>query len=137
MKTCYTCRKHKKLSEFPKDKKRKDGLRSSCKLCWAAQQRKRHENTYSERYREKKRLKRERNKQIIAEAKMDGCSCCPEKEPVCLDFHHLNPDEKDQSISHMLEYSVDLLKKEIDKCILVCSNCHRKIHAGLINPAVL
>jgi hypothetical protein len=46
-----------------------------------------------------------------------------------LDFHHLDPSEKDFSFagSHKLWETV---KPELDKCILLCSNCHREYHAG-------
>lgn len=46
-----------------------------------------------------------------------------------LDFHHKNPTHKDFSISQTrLYYAWDKIKKELDKCLLVCSNCHREIH---------
>jgi len=46
-----------------------------------------------------------------------------------LDFHHLNPNEKDFSISDSSKYhNLEEMKKEVDKCILVCANCHREIH---------
>ena len=46
-----------------------------------------------------------------------------------LEFHHLNPEEKDFSISSAgTTRSFERIKKEIDKCILVCANCHREIH---------
>ena len=48
-----------------------------------------------------------------------------------LEFHHINPKEKDFTISGGTK-SFNTLKLEVDKCILVCSNCHREIHAGLI-----
>ena len=48
-----------------------------------------------------------------------------------LEFHHLNPEEKDFGISRTLTRSMDSLRKEVDKCILVCSNCHAEIHDEL------
>ena len=50
-----------------------------------------------------------------------------------LEFHHLNPEEKDFGISKTLTRSMDSLRKEVDKCILVCSNCHAEIHDELFN----
>lgn len=52
-----------------------------------------------------------------------------------LDFHHLNPEEKEFAISGNLK-SFESLKSELDKCILVCRNCHGEIHAGL-HPEIL
>jgi hypothetical protein len=46
------------------------------------------------------------------------------------DFHHLDPQEKDFTISaHMTSW--DRIKKEIDKCVLLCANCHREVHDGM------
>ena len=50
-----------------------------------------------------------------------------------LEFHHLDPSQKDFGISSKgYTRSWDKVKEELDKCILVCSNCHREIHSGLI-----
>ena len=49
-----------------------------------------------------------------------------------LEFHHLNPDEKDFGIGTKgYTRSIEINKQEVDKCILVCANCHREIHAGI------
>ena len=62
------------------------------------------------------------------------CQICNyDKCQDALDLHHKNPSEKEFSISDRnLRYTDwPLIKQEIKKCILVCSNCHREIHAGL------
>ena len=54
------------------------------------------------------------------------------KNGAIFDFHHLNPEEKDFNISTRLRYNSYIPQEiydEIDKCILVCSNCHRQIHS--------
>ena len=48
-----------------------------------------------------------------------------------LEFHHLDPEEKDFGISKNLTKDMTKLKKEIDKCILLCSNCHAEVHQEL------
>lgn len=74
---------------------------------------------------------RHRKKELLVEYKGGKCQICGYDRCIqALDFHHLNPDEKDFSLSSSSK-SLDELKKEADKCILVCSNCHREIHAGL------
>ena len=50
-----------------------------------------------------------------------------------LDFHHINPDEKDITISSGCTRSWELIKKEVDKCIIVCSRCHIEIHGKIMN----
>lgn len=63
------------------------------------------------------------------------CVVCGEKESVCLDFHHTDPNKKDNNVSTMLSEKNVSFKKimaEVDKCTVLCSNCHRKVHAGVI-----
>ena len=48
-----------------------------------------------------------------------------------LEFHHLNPNEKDFGLSKNLSKSISALKAEADKCILLCSNCHAEEHQRL------
>ena len=63
------------------------------------------------------------------------CSRCPENHPSCLEFHHRDPSKKDFNISQgwRLNYSWDRLMLEIEKCEILCANCHRKIHWKLGN----
>ena len=77
-------------------------------------------------------LWRKRVKQKLVEYKGRECQICGYNKSLnALHFHHLNPDEKDFSISGK-SLSFEKLKGEVDKCILVCSNCHSEIHDGLL-----
>jgi len=60
-----------------------------------------------------------------------GCRACPEKEPACLDFHHLHPAKKDYPVARCS--TVTKFEKEIVKCAVLCCNCHRKTHAKIIS----
>ena len=55
------------------------------------------------------------------------CSKCDESHISCLEFHHLDPSKKEGLISKMRS-SRKKLKIELEKCIVLCSNCHRKLH---------
>jgi transposase len=60
-----------------------------------------------------------------------GCCvrCGYDKYQGALEFHHLDPKEKDFNPSHLRKYKFDeRMKSELDKCILVCANCHREVH---------
>lgn len=79
-------------------------------------------------------IKRRRKvKEMSIDYKGGKCLTCGyNKHQSALEFHHIDPKEKDFSIgSNGYCYSWDKIKKELDKCILVCSNCHREIHSGL------
>lgn len=62
------------------------------------------------------------------------CICGYDKYIGALEFHHLNPDEKEFAIgSKGYTRSFEKVKEELKKCILVCSNCHKEIHANIKN----
>ena len=52
---------------------------------------------------------------------------CGEKDIACLDFHHINNKVRDVS-SLIKNENLNKVKLEIEKCIVLCSNCHRKLH---------
>lgn len=71
---------------------------------------------------------RRRQKEKLVEYKGGKCEKCGYNKSIqALQFHHLNPEEKDFNISGK-SYSFKRIKKEVDKCMLVCSNCHIEIH---------
>ena len=50
-----------------------------------------------------------------------------------LDFHHIDPVKKEFSISQMRLTSMnDKIREELDKCLLLCANCHREVHEELV-----
>lgn len=69
-------------------------------------------------------------KELMVEYKGGCCQKCGYKKYLgALEFHHLNPDEKDFNPSHLSTYIFDeRVKEELDKCLLLCSNCHRETH---------
>ena len=64
-----------------------------------------------------------------------SCSNCGESESACLDFHHICSDTKKRNVANMVSdcFSKEKIEKEMAKCVVVCANCHRKIHAGLLS----
>jgi hypothetical protein len=58
------------------------------------------------------------------------CEVCGEKYAGCLDFHHKNPKEKDSTVSDLVAkgYGMKTIFREIKKCVVLCKNCHAKIH---------
>jgi hypothetical protein len=58
----------------------------------------------------------------------DGCCRCGESDPACLDFHHRDDTEKEMNISEMIThgFSKAKLRAEMQKCVILCANCHRK-----------
>ncbi len=113
---CPRCKTEKSLTDFYN---RRDGNGNSpyCKSC--------HKDQTIERQRAFK-LK-------CLEYKGGKCEICGYcKSVYALEFHHLNPDEKDFTIANArLTTFSDKIKLELDKCILLCSNCHRETHENM------
>lgn len=131
-KKCTKCAVVKPLSDYCKSAKGKLGVQPACKLCmniaYNVSRKKKQKHYQSVQY--------ARNK-VTAKRLMDwkaskGCKSCGENDPVCLDLHHLDPSIKENDVSNLLTYGWETIMIEAAKCIVVCSNCHRKIHAGSI-----
>ena len=58
------------------------------------------------------------------------CMDCGQSHPATLDFHHIDPAEKDFVVSQILHETTSLrrLQEEIAKCVVLCANCHRIRH---------
>ena len=78
--------------------------------------------------------RRKKIKVLAVQYKGGSCSLCGYKRYVgALEFHHLKNKTKDFGLSLSgLTRSWAKTKKELNKCILVCANCHREIHGKLI-----
>lgn len=78
----------------------------------------------------KKRIRKERKGWFVEFRKTLKCNRCPENDWAVLDFHHSDPEEKDMEVSTMVSHawSKEKILKEISKCEVLCSNCHRKHH---------
>ena len=135
-KVCPHCGRNLPYNSFTFTDKTHTKLSSWCKNC---QKEKTKEIRASniEKYRSKDRENKnnayKKKRTIINSYKECGCVICGEKEPVCLDFHHINPSDKNFDIGKQFHIkATETIIKEIDKCVVLCANCHRKVHAGII-----
>jgi hypothetical protein len=83
---------------------------------------------YKRKYKyEQKRLAREYIQSIKQQS---GCKTCGNNNIRCLDFHHRPRTKKKNTVCNLVRhgYSFEIIKKEIKKCDIICSNCHRTYH---------
>ena len=75
--------------------------------------------------------RRKRIRQIAVKYKDGQCQVCGHNKCIdALEFHHNNSSGKDFSISEKgYTRSWTKVKEELDKCMLLCANCHRELHA--------
>ncbi len=155
-KKCSKCGIEHPPEEFSKDNRAKSGLQSSCKLCKQLyhiknrekdlkRQKQHYEENKEDRLEyarnryitdrdkilEQKRITRDRNTKYVGKIKAEqGCCVCGESHSICLDFHHIDPKTKYKMVSVLVTsgYSLKTIQKEIDKCEIICANCHREKH---------
>lgn len=73
---------------------------------------------------------RQRKKEWL-DSQKTACARCGESDIVCLDFHHRDASMKDANLSiAVAHWSIRKLRIEMAKCEILCSNCHRKLHAA-------
>lgn len=129
-KTCCRCKITKSLEEFNKDRCEKNGRAPICKVCRKVT-RKKYYLSNKDTIIRKQRDKRKKCQEWVRQFR-DKCKNCGETHPACLDFHHVG--DKEEGIAHMIqtrnisEKLKQKILKEIKKCEVLCSNCHRKLH---------
>ncbi len=92
--------------------------------------------TYADRaeyMREAVKKRRKKLREMAREYAGGKCAVCGyAKCSRALSFHHLDPKKKDFGVAAKgLTRSWEKIKNEIDKCILLCANCHMEIHEGI------
>ena len=114
-KICSKCNQIKSINDFY-TKGKSDKTQSMCKSCF---------NSYcTERW-----IRRKIDGIIYKGSECLNCGLkYPEEPYVIFDFHHRDPTVKDVDWSKMRLMSSKKIKSELDKCDLLCSNCHRKKH---------
>lgn len=83
--------------------------------------------------RQVKRWRIKTKKRMIKELGGKCCICGYKKCRDSLTFHHLDPKQKKYSFNKLLSKIRDwnTVASELEKCVLVCTNCHMEINAGL------
>lgn len=82
--------------------------------------------------------KRQKRKDMAIKYLGEKCQVCGYDKCIqALQFHHLDPDKKSFQLSGNMHKNFEVLKSELDKCILICANCHFELHAGLIDISKL
>ncbi len=132
MKTCSKCGEEKSLVEYYLFSKSKDGHQKMCKQCMKISYNKCRLKK-KDHYQQVQRDREKRNSERLMEWKhTQQCLHCENNNPITLDLHHRDPLEDDVWIADVFRnWSWKRLKEEIDKCDVLCANCHRIEHHRL------
>ena len=84
----------------------------------------------AENHRNWMRNRRNERKQMFVEELGGKCTDCGGEFPLCCyDFHHVDESTKSFEIAPALDRNIDVIREEVQKCVLLCSNCHRIRHS--------
>jgi len=139
-KICPKCKTRKELSEFAKCRTRKDGHDTWCKDCRNKAERARNAADPTRASRKSKASYQRRKlkiklqdtmiREILNWLKTDmGCVITGSKEDLV--FHHINPEEKEFEISKCATMAMQRVMDELDKCVVLNSSVHGKVHSIL------
>ncbi len=134
-KICNKCKIFKSVDFFSR---KKSGLQDRCKDCFNLYTREHYSNNkiyYKEKARTEGIEHRSKIRKIINDFKSFPCKDCNKQyPPYIMDFDHVT-GKKIAAISGMIRYKKDRILKEIEKCEVVCANCHReRTHKRKISP---
>jgi 5-methylcytosine-specific restriction endonuclease McrA len=110
-------------TSFHKNQAYRDGYYAQCIEC-----RKAHPSQTPEKVMQRVLKQRKRNRAYVLEyLKTHHCDECGEDRPECLDFHHTNRITKLDRVSKLVHNtrSLKVIQAEMDKCVILCANCHR------------
>lgn len=98
---------------------------------YAKKSRENHIDWYKNYDKQRQQKRKIEARKIKKELTLHGCAICGyNKCPAALDFHHVNPEDKKYTLNnaYLSRLTNDKLIEELNKCILLCSNCHRELH---------
>ena len=129
-KQCTGCCKQLPINMFSRRSSAKDGLQSRCKVC----RKKYHDKHYQDnkkQYADRNKKRRQAIVDLITYYKHEEiCDNCGFDTWQILHFHHMDCQQKDFVIADAVKIlpSLDRLLTEMDKCKLLCPNCHALEH---------
>jgi hypothetical protein len=129
MRRCGRCGELRPDEEFAWRRREKGQRHNYCRACHAEYHRE-HYQANRERYiaqaaSHKHALRLERTARLIEYFKTHPCADCGADDPVVLEFDHLR-DKSFAIASGLVDYSWARILEEIEKCEVVCANCHRR-----------
>lgn len=127
MPICTKCNIEKNIDEFAWRIKEKI-KQKRCKICTRLASKKHYYNNKKQYFNKNDKREKDINNYIQEYKKTKHCEKCGENRYYILQFHHLKDKKADISMLYRKGWSFDKIKKEIEKCIILCSNCHIELH---------
>jgi hypothetical protein len=128
-KKCSKCNETKPISEFRKNGKWWMGKCKSCQAVYTAEHNKVNKDKYKPYHKKSIKMCYDRGQTFMNKHRaLVGCQKCKEKRYWMIDYHHVDPTQKDHPVTYFKTYKLEILKNELRKCIPLCRNCHTDFH---------
>lgn len=131
-KFCCDCSENKIITEFSYKNKERGYRSNRCKPCHRVFRKQYYLDNKEREVKNAQRNTKRRRKELkdFVKSLKIKCNRCSEDHIATLQFHHKNPGEKEGAVAMMAHKVVakDILIKEIEKCEILCANCHFKEH---------
>ena len=129
MKQCTKCKETKPIDEF---RKNGNGFQSKCKPCqleYTRAHNQKNQKKYQKYVSSSVKKAYHRGHDLVNRHKsLCGCQKCGDKRYWLIDYHHIDPSQKEFPVAYYKTGSIRKLKSEIRKCITLCRNCHTDFH---------
>lgn len=131
IKKCRQCSIEQPIENFYNQSSGKFGVTSKCKSCTGKNQKLWRKD--NKEYNQKFHLNWRKERKLKAIKYLGGK--CEHYGLIDItdvyDFHHVDPSQKDDIMASIMERKWEVIEIELNKCILLCSNCHRREHAKI------
>ena len=126
MKRCNDCKKEKNFGEFSWER-RGEKRSKRCKDCQKIRSKKHYKENSEEYVKYRHNLKERNQRYIYNYLKNNPCINCGETNPIVLEFDHIDPKTKEFGLgaAGQRRVSIKKIQEEINKCVVLCANCHR------------
>ena len=133
---CNVCTSYLPVSDFRTKRNGSHGLCGTCKACQDTKKtalRKNNPDYWRSWAPRRDKIQHERKRHWVTLAGGKCQRCGWNEHHSGFDFHHINATEKECQPSHLMKShkNDEALGRELDKCALLCTNCHKLFHAGV------
>lgn len=131
-KKCPKCNRVLSIAEFNRAKSRADGVQSRCRSCQNSGDRSYYLRNKGGASKRRDAYRASLRAWFLAVRSGHKCRQCGETDAVCLDFHHPDKNKTDNVATLVANCcSKAVILSEMAKCIVLCANCHRRVHADI------
>ena len=133
MKTCTSCKQTKNVEDFNIRNKITQQRQAQCRDCQKAAMKRSYNNKKAQYISKVQDRTKFYYEQYVNWKDNVYCVECGESHRSCIELHHLDPSTKEGNPSSLFSaVGKKKFREELQKCVILCANCHRKAHDNVL-----